>query len=78
MGNSACSAHRCETRNQNKQPTPQVVLLPKEGSALSHKQPVSGQLHMPVRKLHIPDAMSGGQEVESLQDLHGRNFGQVF
>jgi hypothetical protein len=25
------------------------VLLPKEDTALSHKQPVSGQLHMPVR-----------------------------
>jgi hypothetical protein len=48
MGKSACSARRCGTRNQNKQAPP--VLLPKEDTALSHKQPVSGQLHMPVRK----------------------------
>ncbi|MGA8309600.1 MAG: hypothetical protein WB755_06195, partial [Terriglobales bacterium] len=48
MGKSACSAYRCGTRNQNKQPTP-LVLLPKESSALSHKQPLKGwfNLHRP-------------------------------
>jgi hypothetical protein len=55
MGKSACSAHRYEMRNQNKQPTP-LVLLPNDGSTLSHKQPVSGQLHMPIRKLHLSNA----------------------
>ena len=39
------------TRNQNKQPTP-LVLLSKEDSALSHKQPVSGQLQLRKKTTH--------------------------
>jgi hypothetical protein len=46
MGKSAHSAHRCGTRNQNKQPTPLVALLSKESGALSHKQPLKGWFNL--------------------------------